>query len=675
MRSKRKGSQSHTALRAQFVPQYAVFGLCRSRGDSDCSGGVVRSETSVNIGTLLSFAASLLLWAMGSLLVVISGAPGWRSVRLYSLIAFTGAGYAVIDVLFSLNTMSDEVARLTGVFEFFFASLHAVAWLALAHGSSKRPLGDLPRSKKWIAGITILLGTLALFPSLTTRPSNLVLEVPWMGISYRPLNVTVYGQLTMAWVVGVLAMTFRRFYADMKAGVAYARLRVVAFSFLFVSALLEAAVGLGWAALPFMPDLGFLAVSVALLIETIHRVVDDAHRLEAARSELQIEVSRRTEERDQAREALVVAERQAALGQLAAGVGHEINNPLTYIQTNVAVLAHGIKAGQLPGDAVELLEDTLVGTEQIQRVVADLRAYARPMAEERKRVDVVKSLEASLKLVSRDLPLGTQIERVLDATLRVQADPVRLRQVLINLILNAGIALRKAERERPRLKLVVDAIDDQTMKLEVIDNGIGISTEMLPRLGEPYFSTRHGEGGTGLGLFVVRGIVDALGGHLEFESEEGKGTTARIVLPTLASDEFETELPLSRPASIAPNSRDKSPHPRILVVDDDPAVARAIARQLGGAETANGGQAAIDRLLEGPPVDLVLCDVMMPGVSGRDVFETVQNEMPDQLQKLVFVTGGATIQDVDRFLQRDGVRAYAKPLTQESLDSLLSHLC
>ncbi len=603
--------------------------------------------------------------------MVISRAPGWRRVRLYSLIAFTGGAYAAIDVLFSLDTVSDEVARLTGVFEFFFAALHAVAWLALAYGSPERPLGSLSPPMRWIAGMTVVLGSAALVPTWTTRPSDVVLQVPLMGLEYRPLNVTLFGQLTMGWILAVLALSFIRFIRDLRIGRRYAGLRVVAFTILFLSAFLEAAVGLGVVALPFMPDLGFLAVSVALLIETIHRVIDDAHRLEEARKKLQLEVSRRTKERDQARDALVVAERQAALGQLAAGVGHEINNPLTYIQTNLALLSHGLKSGKLPDDAQELLEDTLLGADQIQRVVADLRAYALPAAEARSVVNVVQILQSALKMVSRELPLGTNIVEQLSANAHVHADPVRLRQVLINLLINAGTAMRKANRTKPTLSLLVAPQGPDAIRIEIVDEGIGISSEMLPRLGEPYFSTRHDEGGTGLGLFVARGIIDSFEGKLEFESQKGRGTTARIILSGFVEEIADDAIPFSRPASIPPSSQGKSSHPKILIVDDEPAVARALSRQLGGAETATGGQAAIDRLLQGPPVDLVLCDVMMPGVSGRDVFETIQHLAPQQLAKLVFVTGGATIVDVEQFLRLDGVKSFRKPLTQEALDELL----
>lgn len=629
----------------------------------------------MNIGTLLSFAASLLLCAIGVLLVVVARAPGWARARLYAFIAFSGASYAAVDVLFSLDAVSIEVVRRTGVLNFFLGSIHAVAWLAMAFATPERPWADLPRRYRWLGALTLLFGLLALIPDLVTRPTAHIVEVRWLGVQYRQTDTTAYADALLVWLLVVLALPFGRFIRDYRAGVRYSGVRVAAFSVFFVCAIGEALVASGALEFLYLADVGFLAVSVALLVETIQRVIDDARALAAVSLELEGQVSRRTLERDEAREALLVAERHAALGQLAAGVGHEINNPLTYVRANLALLADGIEGGQLPDNMPSLVGDALQGADQIQRVVADLRAYATPGVEKRQPVDVIESLESSLKLVFNELPLGVEIERRLVKAPHILADPVRLRQVLLNLLLNAGLALREANRTRPKLVLRARTPEPGWLELEITDNGIGVSAAALAKLGEPYFSTRHNRGGTGLGLFVARGILDSLGGRLEFESTEGEGTTARMVLPTLPDAAVEAaKVANSFPAEPRAPKNQRPRDARILIVDDDPAVARALARQLGGAEIAHDGQVAIDRLVGGPPVDLVLCDVMMPGISGRDVFEAVSARNPEQLDKLVFVTGGATIQDVASFLQRERVRYFPKPLPTEATDQLLGEL-
>jgi signal transduction histidine kinase/ActR/RegA family two-component response regulator len=629
----------------------------------------------VNIGTLLSFAASLLLCAIGVLLVVVARAPGWARARLYAFIAFSGASYAAVDVLFSLDTISAEVVRRTGVLNFFLGSVHSVAWLAMAFATPERPLADLPRRYRWLGALTIGFGLLALIPDLVTRHTAHIVEVRWLGVQYRQTDTTPYADALSVWLLVVLALVYARFIRDYRAGVRYSGVRVVAFSVFFVCAVGEALVASGLLSFLYLADVGFLAVSVALLVETIQRVIDDARALASVSLELEGQVSRRTLERDEAREALLVAERHAALGQLAAGVGHEINNPLTYVRANLGLLAEGIESGQLPDNTPSLVADALQGAEQIQRVVADLRAYATPGVEKRQPVDVIATLESSLKLVFNELPLGVEIERDLAKAPPISADPMRLRQVLLNLLLNAGLALREASRTRPKLMLRAKTPAPGWLELEITDNGIGVAPAALAKLGEPYFSTRHNRGGTGLGLFVARGILDSLGGRLEFESAEGQGTTVRMVLPTLADADVEVAVVAASFAAEPRASKNRRPgDARILVVDDDPAVARALARQLGGAEIAHDGQAAIDRLVSGPPVDLVLCDVMMPGISGRDVFEAVSRRSPEQLDKLVFVTGGATIQDVANFLQRGRVRHFPKPLPQEATDLLLDEV-
>lgn len=211
--------------------------------------------------------------------------------------------------------------------------------------------------------------------------------------------------------------------------------------------------------------------------------------------------------------------------------------------------------------------------------------------------------------------------------------------------------------------------------VEVTDNGMGIPEATLARLGEPYFSTRTDRGGSGLGLFVTRGILESLGGRLEFESQSGRGTTARVVLPTL-----DAQGVASRPPPESERQRVSSLSlaaqayvPKVLVVDDDPSVARAIARQLRGAEVtvAHYGRVAVERMLGDDPFDLVLCDVMMPGESGRDVYEAVAASRPDLLDRFVFVTGGATIPQIAEFLAQEGVHYLTKPVQSSALEALL----
>lgn len=631
----------------------------------------------MNLATLISFTASLLLFCMGGMFVVVARAPGWQRARLFTLIAFSAALYAAVDVMFSLPWLDPELVRGTGVLNFFLASVHCSAWVLVAFSSPERPWGDLPRRLKLVVSLAVLLGAIALIPGVATTPGFMEVRVPWLGVAYRQAHTSLYADVLAAGMLVLLTLPFARFIRDWRRGEPDALVRVIGFSVFFVCGVGEALVGSGLVQFIYLGDLGFLAIVLTLLVETLRRVMRDARALELLGQDLAQQVSRRTFERDEARDALAVAERHAALGQLAAGVGHEINNPLTYIRANLEHLKAAVQAGSPPADTLELLQDALVGTKQIQRVVADLRSYSLPSVEQRQRLELGEVFATALKLVSHEVGPGTAVIWERSRTEPVLADPVRLRQVLVNLLLNAAIAVRDANRGEPRLTLRTGINGAGEVYAEIEDNGVGIPTSALGRLGEPYFSTRLERGGTGLGLFVARGIVDALGGRLEFESSVGRGTTARVVLP--AEGQPAVARPGSGPTEQVPESAAqprRAERWRILVVDDDPAVARAIARQLTGMDVsiAPNGRAAVQRLFHGEPVDLVLCDVMMPGGSGQDVYDAVAEQVPELLRKLVFVTGGATVPEVATFLRRDGVRHLPKPFEREAFDRLLKDI-
>ena len=615
---------------------------------------------------------------MGGMFVVIARAPGWQRARVFTLIAFSAALYAAVDVVFSLPSVAPETVRLTGVLNFFLATVHCSAWLVVAFSSSQRPLRDLAPGLKAVIAITLLLGLAALIPGVATAPGLLVIRVPALGVVYRQANTTLYADALAAWLLLVLCLPFARFVGDLRRGQADALVRVVGFSVFFACAVGEALVSNGVVQFLYLADLGFLAIVLTLLVESLRRVMRDARALELMGHDLAQQVSRRTFERDEAREALAVAARHAALGQLAAGVGHEINNPLTYIRANLEHLKDALRLGSPPADTLELLDDALLGTKQIQRVAADLRAYALPSSKRREPLDAGLVLEAALQLVSHELG-ATEVVWQRGELEPVLADPVGLRQVLLNLLLNASIALREANRANPRLTLRAQMSGPAELSLEVEDNGVGMPASALGRLGEPYFSSRIDRGSTGLGLFVARGIVDSLGGRLEFESSLGCGTTARVVLPAQASSLQQTAAPALQPLETPPDSAAiprRTERWRVLIVDDEPAVARAIARQLSGMDVsiAQSGRAAVERLFRGEPVDLVLCDVMMPGGSGQDVYDAVAAEDPELVRKLLFITGGAIVPEVATFLRRDGVRHLSKPFEREAFEQVLADI-
>jgi len=473
----------------------------------------------------------------------------------------------------------------------------------------------------------------------------------------------------------VLSLPFSKFWSAYRRGERDAGVRVLGFAVFFACGIVEVLVTNGLISFLYLGDVGFLAMVLTLLIESLRRVMRDARELEALGRDLARQVDSRTQERDEARDALVHAERQAALGRLAAGVGHEINNPLTYIRGNLEYLEQHLQGGAIPADSLEVLQDALVGTKQIQRVVADLRSYALPASEKHELIELCDVLEAAVKLTAPELRHVAKIQLELPEVRPVLADSVRLSQVFVNLLLNAAHAVKDAKRSEPLIVVRARENEQRELVVDVEDNGVGVAPAALARLGEPYFSSRADRGGTGLGLFVAQGIVSSFGGSLVFRSELGRGTTVTLTIPSADSASMKVAPPSAVQQLAARGSRPEldATKRRVLLVDDDPAVARAISRLLFDMEVsiANGGKEALQQLAHATELDVVLCDVMMPGISGQDVYEAVAVTWPALLPKLIFLTGGATIPEVAAFLRRPGIRYLNKPFDREAFEALL----
>lgn len=241
------------------------------------------------------------------------------------------------------------------------------------------------------------------------------------------------------------------------------------------------------------------------------------------------------------------ADRLASLGSLAAAVGHEVNNPLSFITANLSFSREELgrlreelrrqgaqeRARDLD-DVLEALDEAAEGADQIRRIIQDLRLLSRTPPERRLRVDVKQVLENALQLVRSQLR-HVRVERELGPVPPVLGDEVRIAQVLVNLLLNAAQAMGELGTERNTLWVRTQVGPGGEAVVEVQDTGEGMGPEVLARLFEPFFSTRAA--GTGLGLAVSHAIVTSLGGTLRAESRLGVGTTLRMVLPAAPQEE------------------------------------------------------------------------------------------------------------------------------------------
>jgi two-component system cell cycle sensor histidine kinase/response regulator CckA len=364
-------------------------------------------------------------------------------------------------------------------------------------------------------------------------------------------------------------------------------------------------------------------------------------------------------DRERARAQQVQADRMGALGTLAASVAHEVNTPLAYVAESLnhvidrlPALADGRDLEGRIACLSELLEEARRGLEQVKVIASDLHAFARP--EERVgAVDLRKVLESALRMASNETRHCARLCVELGALPPVRGNEGRLAQVFLNLLSNAAQALPDGQAAEHEIRVIARTSDGQA-EVEVSDTGRGIEPGVLPHIFEPFFTTKPVGSGTGLGLAVTRSIVESFGGQISVRSEPGRGTSFTVRLPAAPEPAAE-----ACAVSLAPRGR-----PRVLIVDDNEALSRVLQvtlRDRCALEVVGSGREALARLLEQAPYELVLCDVMMPDLTGIDVYETLRAQRPGYERAICFMTGGAFTPRAKSFLASVPNRCLQKP--------------
>ncbi len=360
------------------------------------------------------------------------------------------------------------------------------------------------------------------------------------------------------------------------------------------------------------------------------------------------------------------AQRLASVGTLAAGMAHEINNPLTFVAANLAFALDRIgplRADPRAEEVAHALEDAEEGTRRVARVVRDLKAVSRVEVEERRPIDLAAEVETALKLAQHELRHRARLEVSLGPVPRVEAPEFQLGQVFLNLLVNAGQAVGEGAADRHTVRVTCRTAEDGWAVVEVADDGPGIDEAVRPRIFEPFFTTKPVGAGTGLGLSVCHGIVTGLGGRIEVESAPGAGALFRVLLPPAAV--AAPAPPVPAPASARPEGA----RARILVIDDEPLIGSTIRRLLSAHEVValSAPRQALDRLSAGEPFDLVLCDLMMPELSGMELWEALAAARPELARRVVFMTGGAFTDRAREFLAAVGQPQLGKPFQPQDL--------
>lgn len=384
-------------------------------------------------------------------------------------------------------------------------------------------------------------------------------------------------------------------------------------------------------------------------------------------------VSQDITEQEALKSRLVEAEKLAAIGTLAAGVGHEINNPLTYIRSNVDLLDEELEdmVGGRPTARVrelrELTEEIRRGTRRIHRIVQSLKTFSRGGARRDEVLELRRLLEAAVDLCISELrPRAALRWELSPTTPPVRADASQLLQVVVNLLLRVAQVLPRTASGPPaaELRLVTGGTPSHAF-FEVVTTGAAADRSERPSPAPP-----SGEGAMhGASVAVSVSLVAGLGGSLRTTTSTTGVPSFRVELPA-ASRERRDATPRAASAEAAEERR------RVLVVDDEPLVGRAIARVLRPheVEVTEDARAALERLADDDRYDAIVCDLMMPGMTGEEFHRAVAARSPALLERLLFVTGGAYTPEGRDFVERVEAPVLEKPVEAETLRRALRRL-
>jgi len=380
-------------------------------------------------------------------------------------------------------------------------------------------------------------------------------------------------------------------------------------------------------------------------------------------------VGRDLTERRRSDAELIQADRMASVGLLAAGVAHEINNPLTYMLLHLTKLRRMLPS-LLADDGTRaevdrLLAQAVEGGDRVGGIVRDLLSFVRGRDAGDGTCDVSHVVDSALKLAHTALDSRARVVRRIEPTPPVQADEARLGQVFVNLIANALQAMRSVPEATRELDICV-GVDDGRVRADICDRGPGIDPAIAERIFDPFFTTKEVGEGTGLGLAISRSIVVGAGGAIQALPRDGGGTCFSIWLPV--AERKHREPRLSTPV---PDQRG-----RVLLIDDDPQVSHAIADLLSeryDVECSDHCDEGLGRLLE-LPFDAILCDLTLAGNESVQALERALVDRPTLMDRLLFMSGGARTEAQRRFAAEHADKVLSKPLDIEGLFSRLAAL-
>lgn len=364
-----------------------------------------------------------------------------------------------------------------------------------------------------------------------------------------------------------------------------------------------------------------------------------------------------------------------AVGSLATGLAHEINNPLAVVLANVEEAGRVTSdiEGSIPenlredfSDLRAMLEEAHSASQRVQFIVRDLRAFA--CADDRRgRVDLNALIESCCNIAFAEIRHRARLVKDLQAVVPVLGSEAKLAQVFLNLLVNAAHAMPEGDVEKNEILVTTRQQERSAIIIEISDTGSGIPAANAGKVFEPFYTTKPRR--PGMGLSIALATITAHGGEITIRARDGGGTVVRVILPTL-----EAELAAD---PLAAQTEGASQQRRVLVVDDDPLVLRSLTRVLARdfeVAAARNGREALDLVRAGGTFDAMLCDLMMPELSGIELHELLERDDPELARRTVFLTGGAFSGRAQTFLEAVGQPHLEKPVDLKTVRDLLLQL-
>lgn len=395
-----------------------------------------------------------------------------------------------------------------------------------------------------------------------------------------------------------------------------------------------------------------------------------------------------TERRDLERR-VAMSERLAAIGTMAAGVQHEINNPLASVVANVQFALDVVRArsdGSPPSpeeqaELVSALEDAAQGAERVRRTVEELRHFSRGPASIDVPIPITRAIDEAIRVSANAVRHNATVHCTYGEAPLVRAEEGQLARVFVNILLFCARTMHDGRAEEQTITITTSTEDGHAVA-EVRHDGREIAPDALHRIFEPFYATSVADAANGLELAVCHSILTSLGGDIDVTSEAGSGTAFRVRLPAATAAPTAALEAVPKPSAPAPaaggghQAPTPSPRARVLVIDDEVAIGKAIRRILKTEHdvTLEADPRAALELLERETFDVVFCDLMMPNMSGMDFFDELATRAPQVAGRVVFVTGGAFTERSEDFLEKIPNTCISKPFSREDVSTAVRRM-